>query len=212
MRLRVERSNWRLAVIVFFLVTGVAVGGVVAGFSIFSDSGDGALPAMPTTGDYAPISIVHPQNSAIADPDSRSRQGQDLSTVLSRGAGSHRYRVTVSNVSAIGFINSLSWVPPAGMTIVNVTGSSSGHCELLAARISCDGVNLKPPTCTCRDDGGQIVISFIANSDPGLLAGASRVASATPVLKVIPGYVQSADLPSCAQGQVSTAAKPCSSS
>src|SRR6266481_8221720 len=166
MRVRVEKSNWRLAVIGLFLVTGVAVGGVAAGFAIFSDNGGSGLPAMPTTGDYVPISIAHPQNSAIADPDSRSRQGQDLATVLSRGAGSHQYRVTVSNVSAIGFINSFSWVPPAGMTIVNVTGSSSGHCELHAARISCDGVNLKPPTCTCRDDGGQIVISFVANSDP----------------------------------------------
>src|SRR6266403_73989 len=117
MRVRLEKSNWRLAVIGLFLVTGVAVGGVAAGFAIFSDNGGSGLPAMPTTGDYVPISIAHPQNSAI------------------------------------GFINSFSWVPPAGMTIVNVSGSSSGHCELLAARISCDGVNLKPPTCTCRDDG-----------------------------------------------------------
>src|SRR6478609_7244740 len=133
-------------------ICGVAaVIGVLAGVGVFS--GSNALPAMPTT-------------------------------VLSHGGGPRSYRVTVSNVSGIGFVNALDWRPPSGMTVVRVTSSSGGHCELARGadpRITCAGLRLKPPTCTCRGDGGELVISFVANKAPNMLAGASAVVSATPV-------------------------------
>src|SRR5262249_19650785 len=141
-----------------------------------------------------------------------ARQGQDLFSILARGPGAHQYRVTVSNASSIGFVDALDWRPPSGMTVLKVTGSSAGHCELAASTgtISCAGLRLRPPTCTCRGDGGRLVITFLAGQYSGLLAGASAIVSATPVLKVIPAFAQGPDVQRCAPGQVSSAAKPCS--
>lgn len=209
MRLWLQKPRARVAVIG---ICGVAL--VLGGFAVagaFSSGGAG-FPALPTTGDYRPISIASPVNGAVADPDSMARQGQDVTSVLSPGAGAHTYRVTLSNVSSIGFVNALDWRPPAGMRIVRVTGSSAGHCGLAAGsdhRITCVGLRLKPPTCTCRGDGGELVVSFVANKAGGMLAGASAVVAATPVFKVIPAFVQGPDVAACKPGQTSTASNPC---
>src|SRR5436305_3958850 len=109
MRLRVQSSTWKLAALGLCVLAAVAVGGVFAGLAIFS-GGAGSLPAMPTTGAYAPVSIPAPLEGGVADPDSMSRQGHDLATVLSRAPGSHRYRLTVSNVSSLRLINALDCV------------------------------------------------------------------------------------------------------
>ena len=105
-------------------------------------------------------------------------------------------------------------------------GSSAGHCALTGTtgyggklfpgvkanvRISCGGLSLKPPTCTCAADGGKMVISFTANTFPKL-AGSVGITSLSPVLKTIPSYVQTPDLPACRDGQTSTETKPCASS
>jgi len=212
MRRWLHRPRARIAVIgicgVALVIGGLAVAGVFS-------TGSASFPALPTTGDYRPISIASPVNGAVADPDSMSRQGQDLTSVLSRGAGAHSYRVTLSNVSSIGFVNELDWRPPQGMKIVRVTGSSTGHCGLAEgsdSRIMCVGLRLKPPTCTCRGDGGELVVSFVADKAGGMLAGASAVVAATPVFKVIPAFVQGPDVPPCKPGQKSTASNPCSGS
>src|SRR6476661_8293772 len=100
MRVQVGKRH---AILALVGICGVAaVIGVLAGVGVFS--GSSALPAMPTTGDYRPISIPSPVTGAV-DPDSDARQGQDLTTVLSHGGGPRSYRVTVSNVSGIGFVN-----------------------------------------------------------------------------------------------------------
>jgi hypothetical protein len=210
MRVRVNEPRTRLALIGICGVVIVA-GGLGLAWA-FSGGGDGDASALPTTGDYRPISIPSPVSGA-ADPDSDARQGQDLTSVLSHGAGSRSYRVTVSNVSSIGFVNALDWRPPSGMKVVRVTGSSAGQCTLAGGtdtRITCAGLRLKPPTCTCRGDGGEVVISFVAEPAPGMLAGASAIVSATPVLKVIPAYPQGPDVARCKPGQSSTASNPCS--
>jgi len=203
------RGDRRLA-LTGAVVVAVAAGGVFAGLAL-SSSGHARLAPLPTTGNYRPISIPGPVSGGIADPDSMARQGQDLFSVLTRGPGAHRYRITVSNASSIGFVNALDWRPPAGMTIVKVTGSSAGHCRVAGSTpmISCNGFSLRPPSCTCRGDGGRLVITFVGGSYAGLLAGASSIVSATPVLKVIPAYPQGPDVQRCAPGQSSTAAKPC---
>jgi hypothetical protein len=225
------RSNRRLALLGLCALVGVALIGGLIGFGV--GGGGGSSLAMPTTGAYAPISVPTPitphlgfGGALAADPDSMIRQGQDLQIVISREPGRNHYKLTVTNVSGIGFINSFHWLPPTGVNILKVTGSSSGQCDatgtsgfggkqfqtvVLNPEILCDGVNLKPPTCTCSGDGGQVSVSFVASQPVGL-GGAARVDSATPVLAVIPSSPQppqSPDLALCTPGQVSTKAKPC---
>src|SRR5262245_52811518 len=161
MRLGAWRSKPKVAVLGVCALAGVAVISVLAGFAAsgsFPWSGSRtALPPMPTTGDYAPITIPKPVFRFGVDPDSTSRQGQELQTSLMR-SGPHRFQLTISNASSIGFINSFSWSPPPGMSVVKVTGSSAGRCTLagtpgyggkqfsivvLNPKISCDGLRLK---------------------------------------------------------------------
>jgi hypothetical protein len=56
----------------------------------------------------------------------------------------------------------------------------------------CRGVRMKPPSCTCKADGGEASVSFVATDNPGL-SGVARVMAMTPTLKVIPSYVQATD-------------------
>jgi|SRR5581483_3697229 len=213
MRLRRPESKRSLIIGVAVLAV-LAATGVVGGIAVSGGfSGAARLPSLPTGGNYVPISIPAPVKGEIADPDSMARQGQDLATTLSAGRTPHEFRVTVSNTSTIGFVNAFYWVPPRGMTLIKVVGSDSGHCVVdpaPAPKISCNGLRLKPPTCTCRGDGGQLVISFLASKDPGMLGGASAVVAATPVLKVIPAVPPAPDVQACGKGEKSTAAEPCS--
>jgi hypothetical protein len=133
------------------------------------------------------------------------------------------YRLTVKNTSSIGFINQFHWFPQNGNGIVRVIGSSSGRCTVVGTpglggdqfkgvtlnpAIMCTGVDLKPPTCTCKNDGGQVEISFVSTHSIGL-AGATRIDAATMIASIIPSYVQTPDLKSCPPGEASTTAHPC---
>jgi hypothetical protein len=210
------------------LAAGVALGVIFVG-------GSGA-PVLPTTGAYAPISVPTPliphlnmAGALAADPDSEIRSGQDLQATISAGSRAHEYKLTITNISGIGYINAFHWFPPQGVTIVKVVGSSAGHCAVsgvpgyggslfqkvvLNPDIICDGVNLRPPSCTCNGDGGSVAISFLANAFPSL-GGAVRVDSATPVLNIIPSSPVQTPAPDeavCKPGQKSTSAAPCVSS
>ena len=139
----------------------------------------------------------------LNEPDS---QDQDwLTSGLSPLPGKHRAQATVTNASNIGFINSFEWYPPTGVQIVKVLGSSEGHCVLtglsgfggdqfrtvlLYPNIFCDGVALRPPTCTCTGDGGSMTISFVLSTD-ATASGAARVVTASPTLKIIPSFIAS---------------------
>jgi hypothetical protein len=227
MRLREGPFARNLALLGVCAVAVALVGVAIASLSI---GGGGGIPAMPTTGAYAPLSVPKPPLGPIAraqgvEPDAFSKQGTDLQTVMAR-TGSHRYQLTIVNSSTIGFINSFYWSVPAGVSITEltkVTGVGSGHCALTGTsgvdgrqsatlvsdpKILCEGLNLKPPTCSCFNNGGKIVISFIANTFPGF-EGSIVIVSATPVLKIIPSYLQPADVHTCAHGTVSTHVKPC---
>ena len=227
--LRSKRGLVLAGILVVAVIVGVAVG-----FGVGRGSSN---PSLPTTGAYAPISVPKPlvptlgfTGPVVADPDSMLRQGEDLQELLATAPGSgHRYTLTISNVSGIGYVDSLEWYPPTGVEIVKVIGSSAGHCAgsgtsgfggnqfktvVLDPDIVCTGLNLKPPTCLCTGNGGSVVITFIASAQLGL-AGAARVESATPVLQNIPSYPgapsSTPDLPLCAVGQVSTKATQCAS-
>jgi hypothetical protein len=207
-------------------IAAVAAVGVAVSLAF---SGGTSTLTLPTTGAYRPITVATPATGLMAlakgvDADSMTKSGSDLQTVLSRGTGSNQYMLTIQNTSDIGYVNSLYWSPPTGVTVARVVGSSSGHCVLtgvsgfggklfpgavLYPKISCVDLTLKPPSCTCAADGGKVVVSFVANEFPSL-AGSVGVTSATPVFKIIPSYLQTPDVPRCASGQVSTPAKPCS--
>ena len=183
------------------------VGAAVA-FAFVGSGGGNRETTLPTTGDYAPLTVWRPPlirvGPMILDaPDSPPQVW--LSTRLSPLPGHHHYKVTVLNVSSIGFINSLQWYPPAGVRVLKVLGSSSGHCGLtglsgfggnqfktvlLYPNVHCDGLALKEPSCTCKGDGGSVSFSFVSDRNTPL-AGGSRVLSATPLLKSVPSFSSS---------------------
>jgi hypothetical protein len=212
-------------VLVVCAVVALAVAGAALGFTVLTGP---KLITLPTTGPYQPLTWPRPLNCAHdfipnplkpcrIDPDSTSRGGSDVLTTLTV-LGGDRYRLRVTNTSGNGHINNLHWFPPKGIEIKAVTGSSVGECDLTGTKgaggalfpgallnpeIRCLGVDLKPPTCTCRGDGGFVDISFtLAKDSPrGLVGGIVRIDTLTPVLKVIPSFVQRDDLRYCTKAE-----------
>jgi hypothetical protein len=192
------------------IVLCALAGAAVAGVLVARGGGGETTTAMPTTGQYAPIkppkhAIPLVSGVLLGDPDPGG-VGGDLELLLTPLKGAHRYQVSVTNTSSIGFIHAFEWFPPPGVSIVKVVGSSSGRCELagntgfggnqfknllLYPRVLCEGLNLKPPTCICRADGGSESFSFVADRD--MIGGTATARSMTPVLKVIPAYPQAPD-------------------
>jgi hypothetical protein len=159
------------------------------------------------------------------DPDSEAEGGSDGITTVS-ALGHNRFQVTVQNDSALGTINSFTWVPPRGLRVTAVTSSSTGSCRLDAGNIVCRAT-LTAPKCTCVP-GGEITIRFEGvlptvtstlggTKHPvttGLQYGSLHVDSVTPVPYIIPTSSSeptpaTADLPFCARGQHSTGARRC---
>jgi hypothetical protein len=210
-------------------VVGLALIGGLLGGVVFG-GGTSSSAAMPTTGAYAPLTVKAPlipkagfNGPLVVDPDSTIRQGQDLQMIVTPGSKPLHYTLRFTNASGLGFINSFRWFPPVGVEIAKVVGSTAGRCVATGTaglggqqfqgvvanpEIKCDDVGLKPPTCTCRGDGGHVDVSIVATKAIKL-PGSARVDTATPVLKIIPSAPPALDLPTCAKGQTSTAANPC---
>ena len=129
----------------------------------------------------------------------------DLSTTLTPLPGTHRYRVTISNTSNLGAINSFQWYPPTGVHIVKVVGSTEGRCTLtglkgfggnqfptvvLYPNVFCDKLDLEGPELHLprrrrrRDD--------LVRHRQGLRGGSGdlRVRAATLVLRPHPRLPQ----------------------
>jgi hypothetical protein len=203
------RAHSRLAGVLGVCVLVVA--GVVVAAVVVPGSGGG--PALPTTGAYAPISVQRPKlhvlaGSLVSDPEAGIQN--NLTTALSQLPGPNRYRITVTNTSNIGSIDAFQWYPPTGIHIVKVLGSSAGRCELsgltgfggnqfqtvlLYPNISCEKVDLKPPSCTCQGDGGTVDVSFMSDK-PMSATGTSRMISARLALHPIPSYLTPKSVPS----------------
>lgn len=193
-------------------ICGLAVLGVVVA-ALVVPAGDSGASALPTTGEYAPISVSRPKlhvlaGSLVSDPEAGVQN--NLTTNLSQLPGANRYRITVANTSNIGFIDAFQWYPPTGIHIVKVLGSSAGHCELsgltgfggnqfstvlLYPNISCEQVGLKPPSCTCQGDGGTVDVLFATDRSMSA-TGTARMISARVVLHPIPSYLQPQTVPS----------------
>lgn len=187
------------------LVAGIAAVGVVVGVLVV---GHESTARVPTTGPWAPISVARPKLPVIAggipvDIDPMVHRN-DLATTLAVLPGMHRYRITISNTSNLGAINSFEWYPPPGVHIVKLIGSSQGNCTLtgltgfggnqfptlvLYPDVRCENLDLEPPSCTCLGDGGAVTISFVTDEDYGGGAGDLRLREATLVLDRIPAYL-----------------------
>ena len=187
------------------LAVGVlAVGGAIAAL-IVTHGGHESTPRAPTTGPLAPIKVTRPSVPVIGggipvdlEPVIEPKY---FSTALTFLPGTNRYRMTISNASSLGAINSFQWYPPTRTHIVKLLGSRTGTCTLRGLRgfggnqfptlvldqnVLCDKLDLKPPSCTCRGDGGAVTISFA--TDKQFLAGDVdlRVRSATLAFHRIP--------------------------
>jgi hypothetical protein len=169
------------------VVCAVAAGGVIAAL-IVTEGGHQTTPRASTTGPLAPITVTRPSVPVIGggipvdlDP---LIEPKFFGTALTYLPGKNRYRITISNVSSLGAINSFQWYPPTTTRIIKVLGSTAGNCTLggltgfggnqfptlvLHQNVLCDKLDLKPPSCTCRGDGGAVTISFV--TDKQYLAG-----------------------------------------
>ena len=205
--MRRPRGPAQLALALVALALAV---GVVAALVV---TRDGDQNAAPTTGQWAPISVKRPELPVIGgglpvDLDPRVRRN-DLTSTLSILPGERRYRITVSNVSSLGAINSFQWYPPHGVQIVKVIGSSEGNCAaagragfgghqfptlILYPNILCDGLDMKVPSCTCLVDGGAVSISFVTDKELGG-GGDLRVRNATLSFDKVPTYINSEGVP-----------------
>jgi hypothetical protein len=203
------------------LATGLGVG-VLAGCG----SKQASETDTSTTGVNAPIAatmLVHgtgKNTGAFVDPDSENKMGSDIGYVVMRLSEGH-YRLTVKNTSPLGFINTFTWNAPANVTLTGLTTDANGHCALAGEQIACKGLALKPPSCTCKGDGGTAIVTFTAKQPKpkygqhvGWEYSAMTIGSMTPVPYVIPSTPQekpaaNSDLPVCAKGQASTDANPC---
>jgi hypothetical protein len=181
----------------------MAVGGVIAALVITRDGHESTTAR--TTGSWAPITVARPSVPVIAGgipvdiepPVVRT----DLASTLAFLPGTHRYRITISNTSNLGAINSFQWYPPTGIHIVKVVGSTEGRCTatgvkgfggnqfptvVLYPNILCDKLDLKPPSCTCQGDGGAMTITFVTDKDLGGSLGDARVRTASLSFDRIP--------------------------
>jgi len=193
------------------VVCALAVGGVVAGLA-FSQAG--REEALPTTGPLAPITVSRPNVPVIGggipvDIDPMTHR-EDLSLLLAPLPGTHRYAMTVSNISNLGAIDAFQWYPPTGVRVLELIGSTRGHCNLtglkgyggnqfptvvLYPNIFCTGLGLKAPSCTCLGDGGVVTISFVTDKDYGGGSGEIRMRAATLAFKPVPTYLAPGSTP-----------------
>jgi hypothetical protein len=211
--------------------TGLALGGAgaVLGLVLLTGCGGGGGQAARTTpgGPDAPIQASDLVAQADrTDPDQGPKMTSDLYTYVTP-LGGDRYRLEVTNTGSRGFINKFTWFPGPGTTVVAVTSTrvdrgGKGACRLEAGKISCD-LSLRPPTCTCRGDGGTVAVGFTAKNGASGRTGSTTFGGRVFVEAetLVPYHIPSspdqkpsdlADLPMCAEDQASTAEKPCQSS
>jgi hypothetical protein len=203
------------------LMAGLAIGGLAGCGGKSASESDTS-----TTGVNAPIAatmLVHgtgKNTGAFVDPDSENKMGSDLGYVVMRISDS-QFKLTVKNTSPLGFINTFTWNAPPNVKLTSLVSDAKGHCALVGEQIACKGLALKPPSCTCKGDGGIAVVTFTAKQPKpkygqhvGWEYSAMTIGAMTPVPYVIPSTPNetpgaNSDLPLCAKGHESTDSDPC---
>jgi hypothetical protein len=199
----------RVAVVV--VACAVAVSGVIVALVITKGGHENTTLAYqstelaPTTGSWAPITVARPKVPIIAggipvEIDPTATRNADFSTTLFH-LGPRRYRMTIFNTSSLGAVKSLQWYPPVGVHVLKVLGSTHGRCTLtgltgfggnqfptvvLNPNILCDRLDLKPPSCTCLGDGGDVAISFVTDKEIAVGEGDLRLRRASLVFDRVP--------------------------
>ena len=161
----------------------------------------------PPTNLGPPVPVTDPNPATgVANPDTADQGvrvcGCDASTVM-RYLDPHggKYQLVIFNTSGIGYINSVNWLPPAGLTVTAITGVQGGTCQIDQGDISCNAAapGLAPPKCTCRT-GGVMTVNFTATGDEpvfngswwiyhGLVGAYMQITSMTPVPYHIPSFI-----------------------
>jgi hypothetical protein len=186
------------------MVGAVAVVGVIAAV-IVTQRGHHATARAATTGPLAPITVKRPVVPVIGggipvDLEPLIER-KDFGTALTFLPGTHRYKLTISNISSLGAINSFQWYPPTTVHIVKLLASTDDDCTLrgltgfggkqfptlvLHQNVLCDKLDLKPPSCTCLNDGGALTISFVTDKEFSAGDVDLRVRTATLAFHRIP--------------------------
>src|SRR5947208_11099938 len=87
-----------------------------------------------------------------SDPDELDRSSADVTATI-RSLGQGQFELVVQNFSNVGFINSFTWSAP-DMRITSVQSRSGGSCRIQGSNeLSCAGLSITPPKCTCRAGG-----------------------------------------------------------
>lgn len=121
-----------------------------------------------------------------ADPDSLNMGGADISWVLN-ALGGDRYELHLTNTSRVGFIDQINWEPPRGDHIQSIGRSSVGSCTLVAGRVTCGGLHLKPPVCLCRPGGtATVIFRMHLAKNTGVQTSRLQILAMTPVPYNIP--------------------------
>jgi hypothetical protein len=93
-------------------------------------------------------------------------------TIVRRLSATH-FQLTVTNLSGYGFIDGFTWAT-GDVPIKAVTGSTAGVCALSRGAIRCRSIRLRPPSCTCKGDGGRITVDFVTRVGPAERPGFNR--------------------------------------
>jgi hypothetical protein len=219
------RTTWRVGlavVVVLAVLAGAALGSRATAAAALPacKAGQVTTKAHPCTKPSAQTTTATPANfgppvavtdpnpaTGVPNPDTADQGvhvcGCDASTVMRyldpRGG---RYQLVIFNTSGIGYINSVNWLPPAGMTVTAITAVSGGTCRMDMGDIACDAKapGLAPPKCTCQT-GGVMTVNFTATGDEpvfngswwiyhGLVGASMQITSMTPVPYHIPSFIQ----------------------
>jgi hypothetical protein len=224
-----RRRSVRIVIAVVLLAVVAAVVGTVV-LTSGSSSSDSTTPTAAQL--YAQEARFGTFNAFVpgSDPDELDRGGSNVDDIV-KFLGHGRYQLTVQNVGFLGYINSFSWNAP-NILITRVVGSSSGSCQaakehtattqfgaLPEGTITCGGMAIAPPTCSCLA-GGTATVTFEGHpiaSRKGVVFGVAEsrlvLGNLTLVPHHIPSYLGGAanqvDEPLCAKGEQSTKANPC---
>lgn len=166
--------------------------------------------------EVAPIAI-DPTNTG-----ERTGNGDAVTVITFLDIPKGLFRLSVTNTSGLGFINTFNWHPPEGMTITSLARSQGGNCTLASGLVSCRGgkQGIPPPRCTCLG-GGSLTVDFYAQglrptfngrfwTYYGVTGAQLQILTMTPVPNHIRSFLPAGiDLRLCTKTRPNTKSDPC---